>query len=125
AIWLSALFCCGALFADDQASEINVNSRYIVESVEIGGGRDAKISEGLREQIQKLVGERLNPANLDDLAKLIRKELHVKSVVPKLQRGDQPEHIKVVFEVKPHEFDLDISVPKFVYNSREGWSANV
>ncbi len=113
------------LFAGNQQNEINVNSRYIVESVEVSGHSESKLSAGLRQQMKEMVGEKVDPGLLDDLAKRIRKDLHVRSVTHRLLKGDQPDHVKVLFDIKGHTQSVDCEVPKFLYHAKQGWSAAV
>ncbi|HKE30055.1 MAG TPA: BamA/TamA family outer membrane protein [Bryobacteraceae bacterium] len=132
--WLGCLLAGSLLFAGNQDSETNVNTRYTVENVTIQGdgwstdpavNRDQKLSSGLRREIASLVGEKLNPAALDDLAKRLRKELHARTVEHHVLRGKQPEYVQVVFDVKLRPTRFDVSVPKFLYQSRQGWSGAV
>jgi len=105
-------------------TEINVNSRYMVEKVDLAGSSKNRISRGLREDLEKLVGKRLDQGMLDRLAKRLRRELNARFVSPKVTRGTQPEKVAVLFEVKTRRFgrDLDLSLPKGIYHSRQGWS---
>jgi hypothetical protein len=120
--WLGCILWGSLLFAGNQ-SESNVNSRYIVESVEISGHPDGKISSFLRSDLNRLVGEKVDPESIDNLARRIKKELHVSSVSHRLIRGSEAEHVKVVFDVKGHRQDVDVTIPKFIFNSKQGWSA--
>jgi len=120
-VWLGCILWGSLLFAGNQ-SEGNINTRYIVESVEISGHAD-KISSFLRSDLNRLVGEKVDPESIDNLARRIKKELHVSTVSHRLLRGDEAEHVKVVFDVKGHRQDVDVTVPKFILNSRQGWSA--
>ncbi len=107
-------------------AEDNVNTRYTVESIELSGDvKPASFSSTLRENIQSIIGERFNPDQLQDLARQIRKELHLKSVTPHLLRGSTSEQVKVVFEATRRSIQFDVSVPKFLYHSKQGWSAQV
>ncbi len=117
ALWASL----GALWAQ---TDINVNSRYTVESVEISGGNQNRISRSLREDIESLVGKRLNQESLEKLARRIRTELHARLVAPKVTRGTESERVIVLFDVKGKRYsrDLDLSVPRGIYHSRHGWS---
>jgi hypothetical protein len=72
-----------------------------------------------------LVGEKLNPARLDDLAKRLRKELRARTVEHHVLRGKSPEYVQVVFEVEVPPTRLDASVPKFLYQGAQGWSGEV
>jgi outer membrane protein assembly factor BamA len=128
---LVGLLACGmALWAGNQLpvlepAEFNVNSRYTVESVEVPRDVESRISRSLRQDIQRIVGNRLNAAALNDLGRRLRDELKVRSVTPKLIRGTSPDHVKVVIEVGRRKNEFDLSVPKFLYHSSEGWSAAV
>src|SRR5437764_9138626 len=119
-VWLGCLW--GSLLFAGNQSESNINSRYIVESVEISGHGNAKLSSFLRSDMNRLVGEKVDPESIDNLAKRIRKELHVSSVSHRLLRGESAEHVKVVFDVKGHRQDVDVTIPKLIFNSKSGWS---
>jgi hypothetical protein len=45
-----------------EPAEFNVNTRYTVESVELSREIETRISHSLRQDIQELIGEKLNPA---------------------------------------------------------------
>ena len=119
---LASVLWGGLLFAGGPHSESNVNSRYIVESVAIAGHDSDKLSSSLRGEMNRLVGERVDPESINNLGKYIRKELHVTSVSHRLLKGDEPEHVKVVFDVKGHRQDFDATIPKFSFHSKQGWS---
>jgi outer membrane protein assembly factor BamA len=121
--WLGCVLWGSLLIAGNQQSESNVNSRYIVESVEITGRQDAKISSFLRDDMNHLVGERVDLESIDNLARRIRKELHVTTVTHRLLKGDEFDHVKVVFDLKGRKQDVDVNIPKFVFSSKQGWSA--
>ena len=71
---VSGAFLCS--HAQQQAGappeEINVNARYTVEGVDISGTKESSMSKSLREDLHGLVGAKLNPEMLDDLARRIR-----------------------------------------------------
>jgi Omp85 superfamily domain len=123
--WLGCVVWGGLLFAGNQQSEFNVNTRYTVESVELSGDADANLSPGLRQELVRLVGENFNPSALDQLAKRIRHELHVRSVTHRVLRGSQPQQVKVIFDVRGQPAKFEVSVPKFLYQSNEGWNGMV
>ncbi len=128
---LAPAFLVQVLFAGPQqpftriAAEDNINSRYTVESVELAGDPLASISTSLRNSLQSLIGERFNAEELQDLARELRKELHLKSATPRVMRGTAPDRVKVVYEIKRRSVTFDISVPKFLYHSKQGWSAQM
>jgi outer membrane protein assembly factor BamA len=103
----------------------NVNSRYTVESVELSPEIETRISRGLRQDLRQLIGEKFNSAALNSMARRIRDELHVRMVTHHVLRGNHPEHVKVVLEVTHRRGEFELSVPKFVFHSSEGWSGVV
>ncbi len=104
-------------------AEDNVNSRYTVESVEIGGDAQPKLPKSLRERLESLVGARFDPAQFDDLAREIRDQLHLRSVQPHILRGSAPNTVRVLLETERRSVEFDVSVPKFLYHSTQGWTA--
>jgi len=121
-LWLAAILWSSLLLAGNPEQDINVNTRYTVESVDIAGDNPAGLSTGLRGELTRLVGAKLNPAALDDLATRIRRELHVRAVTHRLLRGQTPEHVRVVFDVRGAPAKFEASVPKLVYRSDGGVS---
>jgi hypothetical protein len=107
------------------AAENNVNQRYTIESISIAGVRfdQAKIPVSLRRRIFTMVGARCDVAALEQLARDLRKELHLKDVSQKLLKGSQPDRVLVDFEVQRKT--IDVSVPKFLFHSRQGFTGEV
>ncbi|MGA2268856.1 MAG: BamA/TamA family outer membrane protein [Bryobacteraceae bacterium] len=131
--WLGGLFVGGLLFAGTQDSEINVNTRYTVDTVIVAGkgwktdlvsdqNQNQKMSSGLRKDLLALIGQKLNPSALDGLAARLKKELAAREVSHHVLRGDSPEHVRVEFEVKPFRYSVDARLTKLVYNSKQGWN---
>ena len=129
--WLGCLLFGGLLFAGTQDSDINVNTRYTVETVTVSGKNwttdlesenTDKISSGLRRDLRALIGSKLNPSLLDTLAGRLRKEFSAHDVTHRLLRGDNPDYVRVEFDVKPSRRSLDVSMSQFLYNSQQGWS---
>jgi hypothetical protein len=110
-----------------EAAEANVNQRYTIESVAIGGVPvdRAKLPVTLRSRLLGMVGARCDMATIGDLASALRKELHFRSVSEHLSRGSRPDQIRVNFEVVKRDLALDVSVPKFLYHSSQGWTGEV
>ena len=104
---------------------VNVNARYIVEGIEVAGSDEFTLSRGIHEEIQSMIGENLDQPALDALKYRIRKELHARSVEYVIKRGDQPEQVRVSFEVTRRSISFDVNVPKFLYHSTQGWSGVV
>ena len=131
----AGLLLAGAVFAGTQDSELNVNTRYTVETVIISGDgwtanlasdRNAeRISASLWKQISALIGDKLNPAALDDLAGKLRKEFQARTVTHRVLRGATPQYVQVLFEIRLRPTRFDVSVPKFLYTSEQGFSGAV
>ena len=135
-VWLGCLAAAGALFAGTQDSEFNVNTRYTVETVVISGDgwstdlaadhdQDGKLSPTLRKDVFALIGEKLNPPVLDEIARRLRKEFHARTVEHRVLRGRSPDYVQVVFDVRLKPTRFDVSVPKFLYDAKQGWSGAV
>ena len=105
-------------------TEVNVNSKYTVERVDITGGSKNQVSRGLREDLENLVGKRLSQQTVERLARRIRTELHARFVSSKITRGSEAEKVAVLFEVKGRRptNGFDLSLPKGLYHSKQGWS---
>lgn len=125
--WLIALAMAPLLGASDARSQVNVNARYRVERIEISDDGLNHISRTLREDLDRLVGERLNPEKLDQFARRIRKELNARVVQQKIERGTQPEHVIVLFEVKGRRTwqNFDATMNRGVYHAKQGWSGSI
>ena len=131
--WLGCLLFGRLLFAGTQDSDINVNTRYTVDTVIVAGkgwktdlvsdrDQNQKMSSGLRRDLAALIGQKLNLSALDSLATRLKKELAAREVSHHVLRGDSPEHVRVEFEVRPYRGDVDANLTKFVYNSKQGGS---
>jgi outer membrane protein assembly factor BamA len=125
------LVSCGVMDDDEKNSqELNVNSRYTVESVHIvvglhaAGSDNVKISTPLRSELDRMVGAKYDDSTLKKLADRISKELHASDVKIKAIRGTEPDHLIVNFEVKTHAQPFDLNVAKFLYHSKQGYSGD-
>ncbi|MBV9507237.1 MAG: BamA/TamA family outer membrane protein [Acidobacteriia bacterium] len=123
------------LFAGTQDSEFNVNTRYTVEAVLVSGDgwttnlaadhdSEERLSPSLRKQILGLIGDKLNPSELDDLASKLRRELRARTVTHRVLRGLKPQYVQVLFEVKMRPVRFDVSVPQLLYSSSQGFSGS-
>jgi outer membrane protein assembly factor BamA len=105
--------------------EFNVNSRYTVESVKVSREIETGISHRLRQDLEKLIGQKLNMSALNDLARRIRDELNVRTISQQVLRGDTPNHVKIALDVPQRPAKFELSVPRFVYHSSEGLSGSM
>ena len=115
-----------ARISDDGSLVENINTRYIVESVEIQGIPDADISRSLRDRVQGLVGRRLDHDEADELIDLLEDERPGFSVQRRISRGSERGRIRVTFEFSEREgtrwIPFTPTRSKFVYHSEQGWT---
>jgi len=83
------------------AGDSNVNSQYTVEAVEVKGLERSQYSTAIYDEMQKMVGQKLDNNLAEELrvrlSSEVRKEYFIKQ---KIERGSMPEHIKVVYEAE-------------------------
>ena len=113
-----------------EAAETNVNRQYVIESVSVAGVEvdqtaPSKLPKTLRQRLRGLVGEQCDVAMLEDLSVQIRRELHLRAVTEHLSKGSAPDRIKVNFEIVRRDLFFDISLPKFLYHSKQGFTGEV
>jgi hypothetical protein len=113
-----------------EAAATNVNQRYVVESVSVAGVEvdqlaPSRLPTSLRQRLKSLVGERCDVATLEDLSTQIRRELHLRTVTEHLSKGSAPDRIRVNFEIVRRDLAFDVSLPKFLYHSKQGWTGEL
>jgi hypothetical protein len=104
----------------------NVNTRYDVESATLSGIRQSSVSQGLRDDMQKLVGRKYDPDAAEAIARRLRDELDGYRVSVKVRRGDEAEHLKVIFlaeRVWDRRFDLRGS--PLLFTNEDGFSLSL
>jgi len=74
-------------------------AKGIIESVEISGVSEQRLSPTLREYLQKLVGQDYNPQEAADFADRIQRELPEFIAAPRALPGSQADRIRLVFVV--------------------------
>jgi hypothetical protein len=126
-ILIPALAACTllgqSLVPDEEVvSDLNVNSRYTIESVNFVDHREYKLSASSLEEIRDLVGAKVSTDALDRLALRIRGELRAHDVTFKLTRGAEAESVRVLIQVERAGGSFDASVPTFSYNSALGFT---
>jgi hypothetical protein len=118
-----------ARISDDRDLVSNINARYTVESVEISGVPDTDVSRALREDLQGLVGERLDPDEAERLDDRLEAELPGRDVRRRIARGSRSGQIHVVFEVGEARgaawIDFAPSRSMWVYHSELAWSGTL
>lgn len=107
----------------EETGPTNVNTRFIVESVQLSGQGNPKLSDPLRLDLDHVAGQNFDPPLLERLRDRIKQELRVPDVRMHVAKGGMPDHVIVTFEIggEPEKsFDLDLS--RFLYHSKQGWS---
>src|SRR6185503_8125389 len=85
--------------SEDEAGSTNVNTRLIVESVQVLGRGNVKLSDPLRSDLRDVAGQNFDQTLLDRLADRIKRELHAPEVRMHVVKGDVPDHVIVNFEI--------------------------
>jgi hypothetical protein len=121
------LACIAAGFTPAAASQDeNVNARYTVERVSMAGVNESAVSQALRDEMQKMVGQKYNPDVAEDLAERLRKELHHHRIALKVKRGDKPEHVTVTFEARRiEEQHFVLALAPLLYSTTDQFSIAV
>jgi len=106
-------------------TEININERYIVESVEFKGIDESKISEVLREEARSFEKQKYNAAAANEYAGKLSAAMKGRSSVlwveVKVDKGTEKDHIKLTFEAHKEKV-VDLNVPFLLYHSKQGIS---
>lgn len=102
----------------------NINSRYIIEAVQIDGFDEARLSRDIRDDMQKLVGQRLDRGLAERIQQRILRQLQPKySVHRKMRRGTQPQHLIVIFEVRKVAWIPFVDLSSYqLYHSKQNLS---
>jgi outer membrane protein assembly factor BamA len=109
--------------SDDESGPTNVNTRMIVESVQISGEGSAKLSDPLRSELGQVAGKNFDQPLLERLTGRIKQELHTPDVRMHVVKGDMPDNVIVNFEIgAEHEKRFDLDLARFLYDSKQGWS---
>ncbi len=98
---------------EQESGPTNVNTRLIVESVQIVGQGNAKLSDPLRSDLGQVAGKNFDQPLLERLADRIKQELHAPDVRMHVVKGDVPDHVIVNFEIgveREKRFDLDLAL---------------
>ena len=105
----------------------NINARYIVEQADIRGVPDEELSQALRDDLDAMVGQRLDSGAADRLQQRIEQELPHYDVTRRMQRGSQVGRIKLVYEARKKELPqwlrFDSLRTNALFHSEQGWGS--
>jgi hypothetical protein len=105
-----------------------VNSRYTVERVDIEGSGESKVSQTIRDEMQKLVGEKLDQDKANQILHEINLRLRPRYTAAKrVTKGSDPQHVVVVYDIHKARLIPYIEEPsqRIVYHSRQNFSVDV
>lgn len=122
--FLFGLFSARA-FSWNPSDDTNVNSRYTVESVEITGASETRLSRGLREELRRYVGQRFSPEAFARLSGRVRDELKARLVSPKLMKGSAPESVRVVLDVMGRRVNVSTDNSRLAWHTQQGWTGDL
>lgn len=127
---LAPFVCAGDETEWNATTSENVNSRYTIESVDLTGKAPsqelkARLSKKVRNELEKLVGQKYIQDTVDGLGEQIKDELHAAKVATRVERGHTPEFIRLFYDTRGRRLDEDATVTKLSYHSREGWTGGL
>jgi|RhiMethySRZTD1v2_1073278.scaffolds.fasta_scaffold106613_2 hypothetical protein len=115
------IFLVARISEDTDLSE-NINARYVVESVDLEGP-SSDVSQQLRDDLQRLVGKRLDTEEADRLKERLEKELPGRDVARRISKGSESGRIRVVFEIIEQPWiPFAPTRSKLIYHAQQGWS---
>jgi Omp85 superfamily domain len=119
------LFVMGRQSGPDR--DDNVNARYVVEQADITGVPDAELTQALRDDLQSLVGQRLDSGEADRLQGRMERELPRYEISRRIQRGGEVGRIRLVYEARKREppqwLRFEPLRSKAVFHSDQGWGS--
>ena len=105
----------------------NVNKRYIVEHADITGVPDAELTETLRDDLQALVGKRLDSGDADRLQERLERELPRYEISRRIQRGSEVGRIRLMYEARkielPQWLRFEPLRSNALFHSEQGWGS--
>ena len=111
----------------DPDRDNNVNERYIVEQANITGVPDAELTQALRDDLQGLVGKRLDSGEADRLRERIESELPGYGISQRIERGGEPGRIRLVYEASKMELPQWLRFEPLrangLFHSEQGWGS--
>ena len=105
----------------------NVNARYIVEQADITGVPDDELTQALRDDLQALVGKRLDSGEADRLQERIERELPRYEISRRIRRGSEVGRIRLVYEARKKELPQWLRFEPLrsnaLFHSDQGWGS--
>jgi hypothetical protein len=113
----------------DREREANINSRYVVEDVEIRGVPERDLNQALRDDLYGLAGRPLDSEEAERLETRLKDALPDYDVWRRSVRGRQPGRIRLIFQVSRAEWSRWLRFEPIetnaIYHSDQGWGASL
>ena len=110
---------------ETQSLETNINDRYVIEHVDVSGVPADRISQPLRDDMQALVGQRLDAPEVAAVEKQLLSEFPDHDMTRRVSRGDEPGRVRVQFQLTPPQDRRGLLFTtlrsKLVYHSDLAW----
>jgi hypothetical protein len=104
----------------------NVNARYIVEQADVEGVPRGRLTPALLDDLQAIVGKRLDSPEADQLEARIDRDLPDYEMSRQIRRGSEVGRIRLVWEGRKKEppawLRFEPLKSNVVYHSTQGWS---
>jgi len=111
----------------DQDRDPNVNSKYIVDTVEVKGVPDRDISPDLRQDLQTLTGKPLDSDAADRLDQRLKSEFPNYDISRRTSRAADQGHVNLVYVLIKPEWARWLRFEPIdgnaLYHSDQGWGA--
>ena len=105
----------------------NINARYIVEEARITGVPDDELTQPLRDDLQALVGKRLDSGDADRFQERLESELPRYDISRRIRRGSEVGRIRLQYEASKKELPAWLNfVPlkaNGLFHSEQGWGS--
>jgi hypothetical protein len=96
--------------------------------VDVQGFDESKLSPGIRDEMKKLVGEKLDKEKANEIERLLDRELRPRHYASqKVVKGSDRQHIVVIYEIRTVRWIPWVEVPsqRIVYHSKQNFSADL
>ena len=105
----------------------NVNARYVVEQADLTGVPDAELTQALRDDLQSVVGQRLDSGEAERLQGRMERELPRYEITRRIHRGSAVGRIRLVYEASERELPPWLRFEPLrsnaIFHSEQGWGS--
>jgi hypothetical protein len=112
---------------DQPDRDDNINARYIVEQARITGVPDEQLTQALRDDLDAVIGMRLDSAEADRLREHIERDLSDYDVSRRIRRGSESGRIRLVYEARKKEppawLRFETLRSGVIFHSDQGWGS--